>query len=110
MPKLIAHDPLGEAEMIMQEEFYGRSGRRKEPAAAGTAVGRVAPAAAPAAAAKPKPTHYKIVCISLYTEDIQRLEALVAELKRRGHSKANKSAVIRYALENVDVSKMPKGY
>src|SRR5439155_6256607 len=47
-----------------------------------------APAAAPK---KEKPTHYKVVCISLYTEDIERLEALVAELKRRGHTKANKS-------------------
>ena len=31
-----------------------------------------------------KPLHYKIVSISLYTEDISRLEQLVAELKRRG--------------------------
>jgi hypothetical protein len=50
------------------------------------------------------------VCISLYTEDIERLEALVAELKKRGHTKANKSAVIRYALDSVDIGKMPKGY
>jgi hypothetical protein len=111
MPKLIAHDPLGEAEIIMQEEFYGRA-RRKDSTAShaqgsGVPVGRVAPAAA---AVKPKPTHYKIVCISLYTEDIARLEALVGELKRRGHTKANKSAVIRYALESVDIGKMPKGY
>ncbi len=58
----------------------------------------------------PKPTHYKIVCISLYTEDIDRLEALVAELKRRGHTKANKSQLIRAALDQVDLSKIPKGY
>ena len=36
------------------------------------------------AAARPKPTHYKIVCISLYTDDIDRLEKMVAELKKRG--------------------------
>ena len=63
-----------------------------------------------AATQKPKPTHYKIVCISLYTEDIERLESLVAELKKRGHTKANKSAVIRYALDTIDLAKMPKGY
>jgi hypothetical protein len=57
-----------------------------------------------------KPTHYKIVCISLYTEDIERLEALVAELKRRGHTKANKSQVIRAALDQIDLEKIPKGY
>ena len=94
MPKLIANDPLGEAEAILREEFYGRPLRRE----------------APSAAAKPKPTHYKIVCISLYTEDIERLEELVGELKKRGHTKANKSALIRYALDSVDITKMPKGY
>lgn len=60
--------------------------------------------------AKPKPTHYKVVCISLYTEDIERLDALVAELKRRGHTKANKSQLIRAALDQVDLDRIPKGY
>jgi hypothetical protein len=113
MPKLIAHDPLGETEIILQEEFYGRGGRRRGgDADGGTPVGRMgpAPAATASSAGKAKPTHYKIVCISLYTEDIARLEALVSDLKRRGHTKANKSAVIRYALESVDIGKMPKGY
>jgi hypothetical protein len=91
MPKLM-HDPLDETDQILGEQFYGA---------------KVAPPARPA---KDKPTHYKIVCISLYTEDIARLEALVAELKRRGHTKANKSAVIRYALDTADIDKMPKGY
>ena len=91
MPKLIANDPLGEAETILREGFYGKRPLRELPQ-------------------KPKPTHYKIVCISLYTEDIARLEALVGELKGRGHTKANKSALIRYALDSVDISKMPKGY
>jgi hypothetical protein len=59
---------------------------------------------------KDKPTHYKIVCISLYNEDIENLERLVAELKRRGHTKANKSQLIRAALDQVDLSKIPKGY
>jgi hypothetical protein len=60
--------------------------------------------------AKEKPSHYKIVCISLYTEDIARLEGLVQELKRRGHTKANKSQVIRAALDQIDLAKIPKGY
>ena len=59
---------------------------------------------------KAKPTHYKIVCISLYNEDIERLEQLVKELKRRGHTKANKSQVIRAALDQIDLDKIPKGY
>ncbi len=60
--------------------------------------------------AKEKPTHYKVVCISLYNEDIENLERLVAELKRRGHTKANKSQLIRAALAQVDLAKIPKGF
>jgi len=93
MARLIQKDPLGDAEAILGEAFYGR---------------KLAPAGGDAQ--KPKPTHYKIVCISLYTEDIARLETLVAELKRRGHTKASKSALIRYALDTVDIGRMPKGY
>jgi hypothetical protein len=58
----------------------------------------------------PRPTHYKICCISLYTSDIERLEEMVAELKRRGHTKANKSQLIRAALDQLDLSKVPKSY
>lgn len=50
-----------------------------------------------------KPQHYKIVSISLYLEDIERLEKIVGELKARGHTKANKSQVIRAALMQLDV-------
>lgn len=50
-----------------------------------------------------KPQHYKIVSISLYNEDIERLDRMVAELKRRGHYKANKSQLIRYALAQLDL-------
>ena len=60
------------------------------------------------AADRPKPTHYKVVCISLYTEDIARLERLVAELKKRGHTRANRSQVIRAALDQVDLDRIAK--
>lgn len=56
---------------------------------------------------KPKPTHYKVVCISLYTEDIANLEGMVNELKRRGHTRANKSALIRRALRVLDLDTIP---
>ncbi len=62
----------------------------------------------PGPEAKPRPTHYKVICISLYNEDIDRLEGLVRELKRRGHSKANKSQVIREALLQIDLDKVPR--
>ena len=78
--EVMAYDPLVEADQILGEEFYGSPSRRHKKATAA-----------------PKPTHYKIVCISLYTEDIDRLDALVAELKKLGHSKANTTEI--YARE-----------
>ena len=61
------------------------------------------------AEATEKPAHYKVICISLYNEDLQRLDSMVDELKERGFTKANRSALIRFALEQVDLSKAKKG-
>ena len=60
------------------------------------------------AAAQPKPVHYKVICISLYTKDLDRLDGLVDELKARGITKANRSALIRVALEQLDLDKVPR--
>jgi hypothetical protein len=106
--RLMGDDPLAGDTLL--ERFY-----KPEPSPV-TPIGapqRPAAAAALPAAEKPKPekpTHYKVVCISLYTEDIENLETLVAELKRRGHTKANKSQLIRAALAQVDLAKIPKGF
>lgn len=98
--KLMAHDPLSDADAILSEEYYGR--RRDavtsdvvEPARkrAGTAPGT-------------KPTHYKVICISMYTQDLEDLDAKVAELKKRGWTKANKSQLIRLALSQIDIDKL----
>jgi hypothetical protein len=56
-----------------------------------------------------KPAHYKVICISLYTRDLERLDELVDELKTRGITKANHSALIRVALEQLDLDKVPRG-
>ena len=86
--KLMLHDPLADADMILSEDFYGRAPRRR-----------------PEATRPPvdKPTHYKVICISMYTQDIQELDAKVSELKRRGWTKANKSQLIRLALAQLDL-------
>ena len=57
----------------------------------------------------PKPSHYKVICISLYTKDLERLDMLVDELKARGITKANRSALIRVALDQLDLNKVPRG-
>src|SRR5882757_1736714 len=70
-------------------------------------------APAPPARAKPltrpveKPSHYKVICISLYTGDLDQLDRMVDELKARGLTKANRSALIRFALAQVDLDKVP---
>ena len=56
-----------------------------------------------------KPQHYKVICISLYTKDLERLDKLVDELKARGVTKANRSALIRVALDQLDLDKVPRG-
>jgi len=58
---------------------------------------------------EPKPMHYKVICISLYTKDLEQLDARVDELKARGLTKANRSALIRVALEQLDLDKVPRG-
>jgi hypothetical protein len=95
--KILNHDPLRETDDILQEDFYGR------PARAEVADGR----RRRKRSTKPKPTHYKVICISLYTKDIESLEDKVAELKRRGYTKANKSQLIRLALDQIDLDKLP---
>jgi hypothetical protein len=93
--KILKHDPLHETDTILRDDFYGRRPANK------------APRRPPTVNRKSKPTHYKVVCISMYTKDIEELEAKVAELKRRGYTKANKSQLIRFALSQVDIDKLP---
>jgi len=60
--------------------------------------------------AKPeRPAHYKVICISMYNGDLDRLDEMVDELKAMGLTKANRSALIRYALSQVDLTKIPRG-
>lgn len=59
---------------------------------------------------KPKADHYEVICISLYKEDLARLDAMVAELKQSGHRKMSRSALIRFALDTADLSALPKSY
>ena len=56
-----------------------------------------------------KPSHYKVICISMYTKDLDRLDELVSELKARGLTKASRSALIRAALDQIDLDKVPRG-
>ena len=99
--KLMAHDPLSDADAILTEEYYGR---RRDTA---TSSDEPRKRASAGAGKQPRPTHYKVICISMYTQDLEDLDAKVAELKRRGWTKANKSQLIRLALSQIDIDKLP---
>ena len=42
-----------------------------------------------------KATHYKVICISMYTKDLKQLDEMVDTLKAKGMTKANRSADLR---------------
>jgi hypothetical protein len=62
-----------------------------------------------AASQDARPDHYKVICISLYNEDLKQLDGMVAKLKRRGLTKASRSALIRFALSQVNLDDVPRG-
>jgi hypothetical protein len=89
--KVLDHD---EVEGVLSSSFYEAGARQTRPEPKRTAE---------------KPTHYKVICISMYTDDLKRLDTMVDTLKARGLTKANRSALIRYALGEVDLESVPKG-
>ncbi len=96
MDALLQGDEVRE---VLRETFY--DGPKK-----------VEPKAKPkrAKAKKPKPDHYRVICISMYEDDLGRLDAAVAELKASGHRKMSRSALIRFALDQMNVEDLPKSY
>jgi hypothetical protein len=56
-----------------------------------------------------RPAHYKVICISMYNDDLHKLDDMVRELKGRGYTKANRSALIRHALSVLDINYVPRG-
>lgn len=90
---LLGDNPL-EGEQLLLDALYGKI-RAPNPAQAATPPVE-------------KPQHYKIISISLYTEDIERLDGMVKELKARGHHRVNKSQLIRQALMQLDLDKVGK--
>ena len=59
---------------------------------------------------RPNEQSYEVICISLYNEDLARLDEKVGHLKASGHRKMSRSALIRYALDTCDLDALPKSY
>jgi hypothetical protein len=47
---------------------------------------------------------FETVCISMYDADLEECDRMVSMLKMYGHTRANRSALIRFALRNVDMA------
>lgn len=98
-----------EVQEVLRESFY----RPAQPAKVQPA--KVEPAKVEARRAKqrrkkPVDVDYQVICISLYDEDLASLDQKVQKLKASGHRKMSRSALIRFALDQVDLSKLPKSY
>jgi len=51
---------------------------------------------------------YDQICISMYLDDIERLDRIVEQIKSERGLPASRSAVIRYALRFFDAGSIPK--
>jgi len=50
---------------------------------------------------------FRLVTFSFYEDDVARLDELLRLARARGHRKANRSQIVRLALRQVDLSKLP---
>lgn len=103
---VLGTDPLAEMDARHATSFFGDSSEEEAPPPRRTKRrgGRKAKRQSGA------PTHYKIVSISLYTRDIERIDELVQAWKASGNPKANRSALIRYAIDQLNADNLPKVY
>lgn len=105
----MGRDPLGEEEDVLGRTIFG--GERSD-----TVAKEAAPLKTRRRSPRPKrkspakPSHYKVISISMYNDDIEKIDDMVKQLKKLGHTKANRSALIRFALDQVDIEKMPRSY
>ena len=81
-----------EVQQVLQDRFFAPPPRKKKKKR------------------KPKPDHYEVICISLYKEDLARLDEMVSKLKSDGHRKMSRSALIRFALDTADLDELPRSY
>lgn len=51
-----------------------------------------------------KPAHYKVVCLSVYTRDLDEWDAKIAQAKRLGYTSATRSSLVRLAMAKLDLS------
>lgn len=53
-----------------------------------------------------KYNHFQTIALSLYNEDVERLDGIIKTLKEKGYTRANRSSLFRLMLKSLDVSKV----
>jgi hypothetical protein len=86
-----------EVSAVLRDTFYGGKAAKRGRAKAKSRKAK-------------KPDHYDVICISLYKEDLAQLDKMVAKLKKQGHRRISRSALIRFALDQVDIRDFPRAY
>ncbi len=92
-----------EEDVVLRESFYRDEAAPVRPLAALGKDAKRRPRPK-----QPKAEHYEIICISIYNEDLARLDEKVSALKQRGHRRMTRSALIRYALDRVAIDDVPR--
>lgn len=106
-------DPFLDDEELVSQSFYGVREPSRRPADALEAQERQSKKTSRArerGQAQKSGRHYKVLSISMYLDNIERMDELVEELKQAGHTKANRSMLIRMALAQFDPTKIPPPY
>lgn len=55
---------------------------------------------------KPVELRARNICISMFDSDIAELNAMLAELHRRGYRRATKSMIVRAAIDKFDLNEI----
>lgn len=90
-----------EVSAVLRDSFYGDKAAKRS---------RTKPKKVNKANKAKKPDHYDVICISLYKEDLEQLDKMVAKLKKQGHRRISRSALIRFALDQVEIQDFPRAY
>ena len=93
-----------EVSAVLRDRFYGDKAGKRSLTKAKKANG------SKRAQKAKKPDHYDVICISLYKEDLEQLDKMVAKLKKQGHRRISRSALIRFALDQVEIQDFPRAY
>jgi hypothetical protein len=103
----LGDDPLGADPLL--ETLYAPTGALPDGGRRAPRKKRAASTSGRSKERKPLPDGqtWRLVTFSFYEEDVARLDALLDEARKRGYRRVSRSQIVRLALRQVDLSKLP---